>query len=80
MAETTRYEREIAKKENDVALAAVKASGKTEIYVLSEAQRKAWKEALFPVQIKFESVVGKDNLQAINRIAAQVESRNSRKH
>jgi C4-dicarboxylate-binding protein DctP len=79
MAEATRYEREIAKKENDDALAAVKASGKTAIYVLSEAERKVWKQALLPVQAKFESVVGKDNLLAINRIAAEVESRNSGK-
>lgn len=79
MAEATRYERDIAKKENDDALAAVKASGKTEVYVLSEAERKAWKEALLPVHAKFESVVGKDNLQAINRIAAEVESRKTRK-
>lgn len=79
MAETTRYERDIAKKENDDALAAVKASGKTEVYVLSETERKAWKEALLPLQAKFESVVGKDNLLAINRIAADVESRNTRK-
>ncbi len=79
MAETTRYERDIAKKENDDALAAVKASGKTEVYVLSETERKAWKEALLPLQAKFESVVGKDNLLAINRIAADVESRKTRK-
>jgi C4-dicarboxylate-binding protein DctP len=79
MAEATRYERDIAKKENDDALAAVKASGKTEVYVLSEAQRKAWKDALFPVQVKFESVVGKDNLAAIRAIAAEVASRQTKK-
>jgi C4-dicarboxylate-binding protein DctP len=79
MAEATRYERDIAKKENDDALAAVKASGKTGVYVLSEAERKVWKEALLPVHAKFESVVGKDNLQAINRIVAEVESRKTRK-
>ncbi len=79
MAETTRYERDIAKKENDDALAAVKASGKTEVYVLSEAQRRLWKEALLPVQAKFEGVVGKDNLEAIRRIAAEVESRKTKK-
>jgi C4-dicarboxylate-binding protein DctP len=79
MAEATRYERDIAKKENDDALAAVRASGKTEVYVLSEAERKAWKEALLPVQARFEGVVGKDNLLAINRIAAEVESRRTRK-
>jgi C4-dicarboxylate-binding protein DctP len=79
MAEATRYERDIAKKENDDALAAVRASGKTEVYVLSEAERKVWKEALLPVQARFEGVVGKDNLLAINRIAAEVESRRTRK-
>jgi len=79
MAEATRYERDIAKKENDDALAAVKAYGKTEIYVLSEAERKVWKEALLPVRAKFESVVGKDNMQAIDRITAEVESRKTRK-
>lgn len=79
MAEATRYERDIAKKENDDALAAVRASGKTEIYVLSDAERKVWKQALLPVQAKFESVVGKENLQTINRIAAEVESGKSGK-
>lgn len=79
MAEATRYERDIAKKENDDALAAVRASGKTKIYVLSDAERKVWKQALLPVQAKFESVVGKENLQAINRIAAEVESGKSGK-
>ncbi|HEX9451534.1 MAG TPA: TRAP transporter substrate-binding protein [Burkholderiales bacterium] len=79
MAEATRYERDIAKKENDDALASVKASGKTEVYVLSDAERKVWKEALLPVQARFESVVGKDNLEAVHRIATEVESRKTRK-
>src|SRR5579859_254420 len=79
MVEATRYERNIAKKENDEALAAVKASGKTEVYVLSDAERKVWREALLPVQAKFEGVVGRDNLDAIHRIAAEVESRRTKK-
>ena len=79
MMEATRYERDIAKKENDDALAAVKASGKTAVYVLSDTERKAWREALLPVQAKFENVVGKDNLDAIHRIAADVESRKAKK-
>ncbi len=78
MGEATRYERAIAKKENDDALAAVKASGKTEIYILSDAERKAWKEALLPVHAKFEKVVGKANLEAIRAIAAEAELRKSR--
>jgi len=75
MSEATRYERDIAKQENDNALAAVKASGKTQVYVLSEAERKTLREALLPVQTKFESIVGKDNLEAIRRIAAESNSK-----
>jgi C4-dicarboxylate-binding protein DctP len=79
MSEATRYERDTAKKENNDALAAVKASGMTEVYVLSETERKAWKQVLLPVQAKFENVVGKDNRQATNRIAAEIESGKTRK-
>jgi len=75
MSEATRYERDIAKQENDNALAAVKASGKTQVYVLSEAERKTLREALLPVQTKFESIVGKDNLEAIRRIAVESNSK-----
>lgn len=79
MQETTRYEREIAKKENDDALAAVRASKKTEIHQLSAAQREAWREALLPVHDRFEKVVGRDNLQAIYRIAAEVKAEKLKK-
>ena len=79
MRETTVHERDIAKKENEDALAAVRASGKTEVYVLSDAQRKRWREALLPVHAKFEQTVGTEYLQAIYRIAAAVESEKARK-
>jgi len=79
MAEATHYERDIAKKENDDALAAVKASGKTEVYVLTGAEREAMKQALLPLQAKFENVVGKDNLQEITRIAGETESARTKK-
>ena len=79
MRETTVYEREIAKKENEDALAAVRASKKTVVYVLSDAERKRWREALLPVHAKFEQAVGRDNLQAIQRIAAAVEADKARK-
>ena len=75
MTEATRYERDIAKQENDNALAAVKASGRTQVYVLSAAERKALREALLPVHTKFETIVGKDNLEAIRRIAAESNSK-----
>ncbi len=74
MRETTDYERAIAKKDNEDALAAVRASKKTEVYVLSDSERRRWREALLPVHTKFEQTVGKDSLQAIYRIAAAVEA------
>lgn len=79
MREATRYEREIAKKENDDALAAVKASKKTEVYVLTDAERKVWRQALLPVHTKFEKTVGPENLRAIYRIAQETEAGKSGK-
>ena len=79
MAETTGYERDIAKKENEDALAAVKAYGKTEVYVLSEAERKVWKEALLPVQAKFERRRRQGQSAGDHRIAAEVEARKTKK-
>jgi len=79
MRETTAYERGIARKENEAALVAVRASKKTEVYVLSEAERKRWREALLPVHAKFEQTVGRDTLQAIYRIAAAVEADKAKK-
>jgi len=79
MRETTVYERDVAKKDNENALAAVRASKKTEVYVLGDGERKRWREALLPVHAKFEQTVGTDNLQAIYRIAAAVEAEKARK-
>jgi C4-dicarboxylate-binding protein DctP len=79
MRETTVYEREVAKKDNEDALAAVRASKKTEVYVLGDAERKRWREALLPVHAKFEPTVGRDNLQAIYRVAAAVQAEKAKK-
>ncbi|HVY07532.1 MAG TPA: TRAP transporter substrate-binding protein [Burkholderiales bacterium] len=74
MAEATRFERDIAKKENDDALAAIKASGKTDVYVLNDTELGAFKAALQPLEAKFEGVAGKQNLDAIRRIVAEEKS------
>jgi C4-dicarboxylate-binding protein DctP len=65
MAEATDYANEIAKAENDKALEAVRASGKTEIYTPTEAERKAFIKALLPVHKKMTSRVGADTIQSI---------------
>jgi C4-dicarboxylate-binding protein DctP len=74
MRDATRYEREIAASENESALAAVRASGRTEIHVLPAGERARWREALLPVHRRFEPVVGRGNLEAIYRAADEVQS------
>ncbi len=64
MKESTDYVNTIAQKENDDALAAIKASGKTEIVTLTPAEKKAMREALLPVHKQMESRIGKDLIQA----------------
>ena len=49
MKDATKFANDIAKKENDDALEAVRKSGKTEIITLTAAQKAAWKKALVPV-------------------------------
>ena len=46
MKEATKYANDIAKKENDDALEAVKKSGKTEVITLTADEKAAWKKAL----------------------------------
>src|SRR5438067_7647151 len=48
MAEATDYTNSIARQENEDALAAIKASGKTTLHDLSDDQRKAWQVAMAP--------------------------------
>jgi C4-dicarboxylate-binding protein DctP len=64
MHEATDYVNAIAQQENDDALAAIKASGKTEIVTLTAAEKKALREALLPVHKQMESRIGKDLIAA----------------
>jgi C4-dicarboxylate-binding protein DctP len=65
MKDATKYANDIAKEENDKALAAVKATGKTEIIVLAPDARAAWKKALVPVHREMESRIGKDIISEV---------------
>ena len=69
MKDSTTYANDIAKKENDDALAAVKASGKTEIITLTPQEKAAWKKAAIPVHKENESRVGKDIIEAVYKEA-----------
>jgi C4-dicarboxylate-binding protein DctP len=65
MADATTYADDIAKKENDDAIEAVRKSGRTEIITLTPEEKLAWKRALIKVHTEAESRVGKDLIQSI---------------
>jgi len=71
MAESTKYVWQIAKQENDDALAKIKAAKTTEVYVLPAAEKAVWRKAMLPLYQEYESVVGKDTLEAIEKTVAQ---------
>jgi len=60
MKDATKYADDIAQKENDDALEAVKKSGKTEILTLTPDQKAAMKKALIPVHKENEGRIGKE--------------------
>ena len=65
MAMSTLYANQIAKMENDKALEAVKASGKTQVYTPTAAERLELKKALLKTHTDMESRIGKDLIQNI---------------
>jgi C4-dicarboxylate-binding protein DctP len=73
MREATAYERDIAQKDNDDALAKVIAAKTTTVYQLTPAERAEWQKTLQPIQKEFESTIGADLIQSANPTALQVE-------
>jgi C4-dicarboxylate-binding protein DctP len=65
MHDATAYADDIAKKENDDAMAKIKAAGKTEIIELTPQQKADWKKALAKVHRQQESRIGKDLIQQV---------------
>jgi C4-dicarboxylate-binding protein DctP len=60
MKDTTKYANDIAKKENDDSIEAVRKTGKTEILTLTPDQKAAMKKALLVVHKDNESRIGKE--------------------
>ena len=67
MKDTTKYANDIAKKENDAALEAVKKSGRTQIITLTPEEKAAMKKALVVVHKDNESRVGKETIAEVYR-------------
>ena len=65
MKEATVYANKIAQEENDSALEKIKASGKTQIYALTAAERTELKKALVKTHTDMASRIGKETIDAI---------------
>jgi C4-dicarboxylate-binding protein DctP len=65
MKDATKFANDIAQKENDDAIEAVRKTGKTEILTLTPEQKAAMKKALVTVHKENESRVGKDTLAEV---------------
>jgi C4-dicarboxylate-binding protein DctP len=65
MNEATDYTNSIAKKENDDALVAIKASGATTLHYLTDDQRKAWQAAMAPTYTWAKGRVGQEVLDVV---------------
>ena len=65
MKDSTKFANDIAKKENDDSLEAVRKTGKTEIITLTPEQKAAMKKALIVVHKENEGRVGKDTIAEV---------------
>jgi len=70
MKEATEYANNIAQQENDQALENIRKSGKTVIYVSTDAERAVWRKALLPVHKAMEDRIGKELIDAVNKATA----------
>ncbi|MBV8211373.1 MAG: TRAP transporter substrate-binding protein [Burkholderiaceae bacterium] len=65
MNDATRYEHEIASKDNEDAMAAIERSGRTKVTHLTVEQRAAWAKALLPVRDEVAGRIGKDVIDEV---------------
>ena len=65
MGEATDFANKIAKEKNDQDLEGVKASGKTQVTVLTPDERAVWRKALIPVHDKMADRIGKETIDAV---------------
>ena len=65
MVDATKFANDIAKQENEMAMAEVKKSGKSEIINLTAEEKKAWKKALVKVHGEMADRIGADLIQSV---------------
>jgi C4-dicarboxylate-binding protein DctP len=70
MKDASQFEREIARKDNEDAMAAIEKSGRTKVTHLTAEQRAAWVKALMPVRSEVAGRVGQEFIDELTREAA----------
>jgi C4-dicarboxylate-binding protein DctP len=70
MRDATTFEKAIAQRDNDLALEAIKKTGKTAIYTPTAAEQAEWRKVLLPVHKQMESRIGAELIASINKTAA----------
>jgi len=72
MKSSTKYANAIAQQENDNSLEAVKKSGKTTVYTLTDKEKAEWRKTLLPVQKDMEGRIGKELIANVNKEAVKL--------
>ena len=70
MKDATKLNDQVSVKDEQASIAAIKASGKSEIYTPTPAEKQAWVKALTPVQDEMASRVKKETIAAIREAVA----------
>jgi C4-dicarboxylate-binding protein DctP len=68
MKDATALNDQVAEKDEAAAIAGIKASGKSEIYTPTAAEKQAWVKAMLPVQDEMASRVKKETITAIRDV------------
>jgi C4-dicarboxylate-binding protein DctP len=67
MKDATDYNTRIAVEDDAKSLAAIKASGKTQVHTPTADEKKAWMKAMLPVQDEMAPRIGKELIEAIRK-------------
>jgi C4-dicarboxylate-binding protein DctP len=70
MRDATALNDQVAEKDERAAIAAIKASGKSEIYTPTPAEKQQWMKAMLPVQDEMASRVKKETIESVRAAAA----------
>ena len=65
ISDASKYNDDIAEKEDQRALEGIRKAGKTTIYTLTPEEKAAWKKQMLPVHQQVEGRIGKELIQSV---------------